>query len=138
MNKLVFSLGKLSLKGLSTPSVFQVNLNLRNCLSTSSCKNSLFSINQSLAPTNRKIIENRILCPGEAWSTPGQLLAVAGTTSIVISQLQVRYRRVYNTRSRRFAGHIDVYDEEDGKRQSLKAAEERFKRLDWGVYIRTR
>ena len=135
MNNLVLSLGKLSLKGLSTPSAFQVNLNLRNSLSTTSCKNSLFS--QSITPTN-KILQNRILCPGEAFLVQGQLLAGAGTTSLLISQLQVRYRRVYITRSRRFPGHIDIYGEKDGKRQSLQAAEERFKRLDWGVYIRTR
>jgi len=34
--------------------------------------------------------------------------------------------------------HVDVYGEEDGKREALKAAEDRYKRLDWGIYIRTR
>jgi len=33
---------------------------------------------------------------------------------------------------------VTLYDEKDGKRKSLKAVELRFKRLDWGMWIRPR
>jgi len=41
------------------------------------------------------------------------------------------------TRSRAFPGHVDVFNRE-GERDPLLAAEERYKRLDWGWYIGTR
>ena len=40
--------------------------------------------------------------------------------------------------SRRFPGHIDLYDPKDGKRESLYPAVERYKRLDWGMYVGTK
>ena len=40
--------------------------------------------------------------------------------------------------SRRFPGHIDLYDPKDGKRESLYPAVERHKRLDWGMYVGTK
>ena len=40
------------------------------------------------------------------------------------------------TRSKRLKGHIDVWDKQ-GKREALVPAVERFKRLDFGVYIST-
>lgn len=41
------------------------------------------------------------------------------------------------TLSRRFPGHVDVFNRK-GERDPLVAAEERYKRLDWGWYIGTR
>jgi len=41
------------------------------------------------------------------------------------------------TLSRRFPGHVDVFNRQ-GERDPLVAAEERYKRLDWGWYIGTR
>ena len=42
---------------------------------------------------------------------------------------------VKTTRSNKFPGHIDIYDKE-GNREALEGAVERFKRLDFGAYIR--
>merc|ERR1712038_1226266 len=51
---------------------------------------------------------------------------------------QVRFKYVpKKTMSRNFPGHIDLYDKE-GKRESLYTATERYKRLDWGVYVTTK
>ena len=132
MHSLVASIGRLS---LATSRPLPVSLNCRQSLSTSSFKSSLFS------PTPTpvvKAVQNGILCPSQAWTSPSLLLGCVGMSSMLISQMQVRYRRVYITRSRRFPGHVDVYGEEDGKREALKAAEDRYKRLDSGIYIRTR
>lgn len=40
------------------------------------------------------------------------------------------------TRSKRYPGHIDVFDKE-GEREPLQAAVDRYKRLDFGTYVRT-
>ena len=45
--------------------------------------------------------------------------------------------KIPRTRSYRFPGHIDIYDRVHGKRESLDAAVQRFKRLDFGAYINT-
>ena len=42
---------------------------------------------------------------------------------------------VKTTRSNKFPGHIDIYDKE-GNREALEGAVERFKRLDFGAYVR--
>ena len=42
---------------------------------------------------------------------------------------------IKTTRSNKFPGHIDIYDKE-GNREALTGAVERFKRLDFGAYIR--
>ena len=42
---------------------------------------------------------------------------------------------IKNTRSNKFPGHIDIYDKE-GNREALEGAVQRFKRLDFGAYIR--
>ena len=42
---------------------------------------------------------------------------------------------IKNTRSNKFPGHIDIYDK-DGNREALQGAVDRFKRLDFGAYIR--
>ena len=130
MNGLLTSLGRLSLQNISVIK----GLPTARSISTTSSKNSLFGNSFVSGASNN----NGIICPGLAWQIPGVILGSVSANSKLISDLQVRYRRVYKTKSRRFPGHIDVYGEEDGKRQSLAAAEERFKRLDWGVYIRTK
>jgi hypothetical protein len=136
MQNLVSSLGKLTLQNLPGTKSLAPRLNLSHALSTSSCQNSLFG-----GPC-QTVGENRtgILCPSRAWESPNVVLGNVGvsSSSSFLTQMQVRFRRVYITRSRRFPGHVDVYGEEDGTREPLKAAEERFKRLDWGIYIRTR
>jgi len=58
---------------------------------------------------------------------------------LLSSEVLVRFRwGPRKTQSRRFPGHIDLYDRKDGKREPLYAAVERYKRLDWGVYIATK
>ena len=54
--------------------------------------------------------------------------------------LTVVYRYYYfpSLISSRFPGHIDMYDAKDGKRQILYSAVERYKRLDWGMYVGTK
>lgn len=134
MNSLVASIGRLT---LATVRPLPASLNSRHSLSTTSFKSSLFSPTTTTTPV-AKTIQNGIICPSQSWASPSLLLGCVGMSSMLISQMQVRYRRVYITRSRRFPGHVDVYGEEDGKREALKAAEDRYKRLDWGIYIRTR
>ena len=136
MQSLVSSLGKLTLQNLSGCNALAPRLNFSHALSTSSCQNSLFGGNFQTFGENK----NRILCPSKAWESPNVVLGNVGvgSSSSFFAEMQVRFRRVYITRSRRFPGHVDVYGEEDGTRESLKSAEERFKRLDWGIYIRTR
>jgi hypothetical protein len=134
MNSLVASIGRMA---LATTRPLTASLNSRHSLSTTSFKSSLFSPTTTTTPV-AKTIQNGIICPSQSWASPSLLLGCVGMSSMLISQMQVRYRRVYITRSRRFPGHVDVYGEEDGKREALKAAEDRYKRLDWGIYIRTR
>jgi hypothetical protein len=43
--------------------------------------------------------------------------------------------KIPQTRSKRFPGHIDIYDHQ-GNREALGAAVQRFKRLDFGTYVR--
>ncbi len=43
--------------------------------------------------------------------------------------------KIKTTRSKRFPGHIDIYNKK-GERDALDAAVQRFKRLDWGSYVR--
>jgi len=59
---------------------------------------------------------------------------------ILNSDISVRFRArpFKKTLSRRFPGHIDMYDAKDGKRQILYSAVERYKRLDWGMYVGTK
>jgi hypothetical protein len=124
LNSLVASLGRLTFQNLPG-----VKFSSTRALSTSLSNNSLFGTSL----LNGGGVVGGIICPGHAWA-----VGSVGVASKLISDMQVRYRRVYKTRSRRFDGIVDVYGEEDGKRQPLPAAEERFKRLDWGIYIRTR
>ena len=125
MNSLVACLGKLSLQNVA-------GVKARSISSV---------VNQTsllVNPTLGSALKTGILCPGHCFEASGLLAGSAVVTSKLISDLQVRYRRVFKTRSRRFPGHVDIYGEEDGTREPLAAAEERFKRLDWGVYIKTK
>ena len=42
--------------------------------------------------------------------------------------------KIHRTRTRKYPGHIDVYDKQ-GNREGLEAALLRFKRLDFGAYV---
>jgi len=57
---------------------------------------------------------------------------------LLATDVSVRFRYIpKKTLSKRFPGHIELYDEKEGKRESLYAAVERYKRLDWGMYVGT-
>jgi len=58
---------------------------------------------------------------------------------LLSSEVLVRFKpKPRITRSRRFLGHIDLYDRIEGKREPLYSAVERYKRLDWGIYVATK
>jgi len=59
-------------------------------------------------------------------------------SSEVLVRFHFRQRGPRKTQSRRFPGHIEMYDKKDGHREPLYAAVERYKRLDWGAYITTK
>jgi len=57
---------------------------------------------------------------------------------LLSSEILVRFRHKGRiTRSKRFNGHIDLYDRAEGKREPLYGAVERYKRLDWGMFVGT-
>ena len=56
-------------------------------------------------------------------------------SSEVLVRFHFRQRGPRKTQSRRFPGHIELYNRTDGQREPLYAAVERYKRLDWGAYI---
>jgi len=61
------------------------------------------------------------------------------SSPLLPADVSVRFRIVRKkTLSKRFPGHLEIYDAKDGKRESLYAAVERYKRLDWGMYVGTK
>lgn len=59
--------------------------------------------------------------------------------TLLPTDVSVRFKIIRKkTMSLRFPGHIHMYDPENAKREPLYAAVERYKRLDWGMYVGTK